>query len=112
MTSNQNQWAELRARGAWVELWADIRATGTVDDLVALHGDLSPEEHSADNAARESLANNPAAEAAISRIAERPIDQILDRIEQTEGPEQRELAEAGRKLALAQHQARQLNQPA
>ncbi|WP_420638575.1 hypothetical protein [Candidatus Poriferisocius sp.] len=91
----------MRAQGRWVELWADVRASGTVDDLIAIDRDLSPEERRADNAARQAFAASPAASARFDAIAEQPLDRILDRIEELEGQDQRELAEAGRKLAMA-----------
>ncbi|MCP4226421.1 MAG: hypothetical protein GY926_18560 [bacterium] len=112
MAAKQTRWAELRAKGRWVELWADIRATGTVDDLLALDRDLSPEERSADNAARQALVDSPAIRARLDTIADRRLDRVLDRIEQVEGPHQRELAEAGRMLALADGRAGRQDQPA
>lgn len=101
MVTNTERWARLRAEGLWVELWADVRASGTIDDLSAITADLSPEERSADNAAREAQHTSDHARTRLAAIARQPIDKIYDRIEEAEGPEQRELAQAGRKLAEA-----------
>ncbi len=111
MTSDKSRWAELRAEGRWLELWADMRSTGTVQDMLELRRSMTPEECSADHAAREEMADTPEFRAASDTIAERPLTRILDRIEAIEGNEQRELAEAGRKLALAGRRAKRL-QPA
>lgn len=101
MASSAERWARLRAEGRWVELWADVRVTGTTDELAAIADDLSPEERSADNAEREAQRTSEHARARLSAIASEPLDSIYLRIEQNEGVEQRELAEAGRKLAEA-----------
>ena len=101
MAGNADRWAEMRSQGRWAELWADMRATGTIDDIAALDGDLSPEERSADNAAREAQSTTGYARDRLAEIGRRPLDKIYQRIEQTEGKEHRTLAEAGRKLAEA-----------
>ncbi len=94
-----------------MELWADMRATGTLDDMLELRRSMTPEECSADSAAREALIETPAFRAAIDAMAERPPIRVFERIEAAEGKEQRELAEAGYKLALAARRAKRLDQP-
>ena len=110
MSRDQSRWAELRAEGQWVESWADMRATGTVDDMLELQRSMTPEECSADKAAREALLETPKFRAVLDAMAERPPTRVFERIEAAEGIEQRQLAEAGYKLALAARRAKRLDQ--
>ncbi len=102
----------MRAAGLWVELWADMRANGTIDDILAVKRDMTPEECSADNAAHAALADTPAYRAAFEALSDQPPTEIFERIEAEEGKEARELAEAGHKIAVAQRRAQRQDQPA
>ena len=40
MITSSDRWAELRSARRWADLWADVAATGTDDDVRALMVDM------------------------------------------------------------------------
>ena len=97
----EQEMRERSGRTSVPQIFINGQHIGGFDDIAALDGDLSPEERSADNAAREAQSTTGYARDRLAEIGRRPLDKIYQRIEQAEGKEHRALAEAGRKLAEA-----------